>query len=350
MVLKLLRRIALSLVWFSSMAYTGQAIAEAPKAMNKTALMSKAAAMSTMLSVAEAGSNVVVVGERGMILVSDSENSGWKQAKVPTSVNLTTVKFINDKTGWAVGHMGIVLKTVDGGLTWTKQLDGLQAADIAVEALKDSTDKRAKRQVKYLKEDGPDKPFFDIHINEKGVGFVVGAFNLMFRTADAGETWEYWSHKVENRYSAHLYSIQTIEGGYLLAGEQGVILKSIDNGNTFIEQETPYDGSWFGLHKGNNDELILYGLRGTVYRSLDNGDTWERSEQAIPVSISDATNIGDNIVLSNQAGHLLISKDGGKTFGIFKNIPGTPISSLHHTNLGNIVIASLRGVQTISVN
>ena len=83
---------------------------------------------------ARAGERLVAVGERGRIILSDDNGVTWRQVHSPTSVTLTHVTFATPVDGWAVGGMGIVLHSADGGLSWTKQLDGIQAADIALAA------------------------------------------------------------------------------------------------------------------------------------------------------------------------------------------------------------------------
>jgi len=49
--------------------------------------------------------------------------SGWFwQNPLPTGSNLWSVYFVNELTGWAVGGYGTILRTTDGGTTWTSQV------------------------------------------------------------------------------------------------------------------------------------------------------------------------------------------------------------------------------------
>ena len=73
---------------------------------------------SLLLDGAAAGSRLVVVGERGHILVSTDGGASWKQARVPTRALLTAVHLHDEHTGWAVGHDAVILRTGDGGATW----------------------------------------------------------------------------------------------------------------------------------------------------------------------------------------------------------------------------------------
>lgn len=85
--------------------------------LDRPAQVSPLASKSLMQGVTRAGARLVAVGQRGHILVSDDSGATWSQAKVPVSSDLTAVFFANDKMGWAVGHDGVILNSVDGGLT-----------------------------------------------------------------------------------------------------------------------------------------------------------------------------------------------------------------------------------------
>jgi photosystem II stability/assembly factor-like uncharacterized protein len=322
-----------------------QAIATTPAAMDRPALSSAKAANSTLLAVTRAGRRLVAAGERGIILTSDDNGASWRQARVPTSVNLIALRFVDAQRGWAVGHMGIVLYSEDGGLTWGKQLDGVEAARLAVEAVRDGDDEREIKLANYLVSDGPDKPFFDIWMDEQGRGFVVGAFNLMFRTEDGGKHWRYWSPRVKNPFGLHLYGITRLGEDFIIAGEQGLLLRSRDGGEHFAPLETPYEGTWFGILVSRDGALLVYGLRGNAYVSYDAGDTWQACETGSRAGFSAATELADGrLVLANQAGQLFASGDAGRSFQPLKGLPGMPLAALTQADSSDLILASLRGL------
>lgn len=320
----------------------------APAAMDRTALISTRAERVSLLAVTRAGARLVAAGERGVILTSDDNGASWQQSKVPTSVNLTALRFVDAKRGWAVGHMGIVLHSEDGGLTWRRQLDGVEAARLAVEAVRDSEDQREIKQADYLVSDGPDKPFFDVWMDTQGRGFITGAFNLMFRTDDGGEHWRYWSPRVKNPFGLHLYDITAVGEDFIIAGEQGLLLRSDDGGEHFTPMETPYEGTWFGILATRVGTLIAYGLRGNAYVSHDGGDSWQASETGSKASFSAATELADGrVVLANQAGQLFASSDQGRSFQPLKGLPGLPFASLTQAESGELILSGLRGLSRI---
>jgi photosystem II stability/assembly factor-like uncharacterized protein len=241
--------------------------------------------------------------------------------------------------------MGLVLHTEDGGLSWHKQLDGVEAARLAVEAVRDSEDKREIKLANYLVSDGPDKPFFDIWMDGQGQGFVIGAFNLIFRTEDGGKSWHYWSPRMKNPFGLHLYGITRQGDDFIIAGEQGMILRSQDGGEHFTPLETPYEGSWFGILATQEGSLLVYGLRGNAYVSEDGGDTWQPCDTGSRAGFSAATQLDDGrIVLANQAGQLFASADSGRSFQPLGGLPGMPFAGLAQADSGELILASLRGL------
>ena len=56
--------------------------------------------------------------------ISFSQPGWFWQNPLPQGNNLTSVKFINTTTGWAVGIEGTILRTTNGGTNWTSQTSG----------------------------------------------------------------------------------------------------------------------------------------------------------------------------------------------------------------------------------
>lgn len=259
---------------------------------------------SLLLDITSIGDRYVAVGARGHIIYSDDEGRTWKQGNVPTITTLTAVYFVNETTGWAVGHDAIVLKTEDGGKNWVKQLDGFRALGMVVEAAKTfKAEKEAEldkvadsgnddlifeaetalenatfalEDAEYDKEDGSTKPLLDVWFRNAQEGFVIGAYGMMFKTTNGGDSWVAWSNNVENPDRFHLNSIAKIDDKRLIiAGEAGTLITTQDKGNTWQKMNSPYDGSFFGVIALTNNVQLAFGLRGNLIRSEDYGQSWE---------------------------------------------------------------------------
>lgn len=313
---------------------------QAPAALDRPALLTPKARNLALLGIGHAGKRLIAIGERGTILYSDDQAKTWQQAASPTSASLVALRFIDDQRGWIVGHMGLVLHTEDGGKTWSKQFDGIQAAKIALEAAQKRGDDKQVGIAQALVADGPDKPFFDLHFANDKTGFIVGAYNLAFRTDDGGKTWQDWSAHIDNPKGLHLYALTQAGGSYYIVGEQGLLLRSDDDGQNFKPLASPYKGTWFGI-ADTRDGLVLYGLRGNAFISSDKGKTWKPLETGTPATISAVAELDDKrLVLATQAGQVLVRQ--GDKFAALPKVP-LPIAAIAAAG-DSLALATLRGV------
>lgn len=312
---------------------------------------------SVLLDVTYAGKRLVAVGERGLVLLSDDDGINWRQAKVSESVTLTRVRFATPMAGWAVGHYGTILHTGDGGETWTLQMDGIKAAQLALEAAEtrlaaepdSSTAERELIAAKWLVQDGPDKPFLNLYFFDDRHGIAIGAYNLIFETADGGETWHPILDRLDNPGGMHLYGIAGVGDTIYIAGEQGVVFRSDDKGRSFSTVETPYSGSYFSVVALQRNEIILAGLRGNAFYSSDSGETWEKVEDLPPITFSATTRLEDGeALLVNQAGQLFKNQAG--VFERLSTPQLPPLASILQLNDGSLLGVGLRGLAQVPLS
>lgn len=231
----------------------GAGAAEAPAKPVKPlpSEMMPLAPRSMMLDVVNTGAHLVAVGDRGNILVSNN-GKDWAQVQTPVRSPLTAVYFVDDKNGWAVGHDAAILHTADGGKTWE-----LQNFHPELE-----------------------KPFLDVLFLDASTGFAVGAYGLFFKTGDGGKTWSEADAPSVRGEELHLNSITRLGNGNLfIAGEQGTLGLSADNGATWEKLASPYEASLFGALPVGDKGALIYGLRGNVYITQDvRANNWTKLE------------------------------------------------------------------------
>ncbi|MFZ6756220.1 WD40/YVTN/BNR-like repeat-containing protein [Undibacterium sp. Ji50W] len=345
-----------TLVLAATAVAEGVTAAAVPVALSQPALVTPKALGAAMLAVASAGKRLVAAGERGTILYSDDAGRNWQQARVPVSVSLTALKFVDDKQGWAVGHQGVVLHSADGGVTWSKQLDGIRVAALvahAAAAMTGPEQQRAQADAQHLVDDGPDKPFLDLYFDSASSGYVLGAYNLMLRTTDGGATWQPWQSHVVNPKGLHLYGMHGTGGALYLAGEQGLLLRSTDQGASFATLATPYKGSYFGLLATRSGALLAYGLRGNAWWSGDQGVSWNKVDTGTQASLAGGAELADGtLVLVSQGGDVLLSRDQGRSFVAQTGgglPPALPLAAVAQANDGALVVAGLRGLRRVAM-
>ncbi|MFK3800183.1 MULTISPECIES: WD40/YVTN/BNR-like repeat-containing protein [unclassified Pseudomonas] len=333
--------------------------ASVPGVLERPAQLSPHAQNAVLIAVTATSARLVAVGERGIVVLSDDNGLTWRQANVPVSVTLTAVQFLNDQDGWIVGHGGVVLRSQDGGESWTRQMDGLSLAQLLVRASqerqqsKDADPDELEREAKaaqLMVKDGPDKPFLDVHFVNERTGYIIGAYNLILRTDDGGKTWQPWQSHVDNPMGLHLYAIGGGAANLYLVGEQGSVFRSSDDGGTFVALETPYQGSYFNLLVDSNDQLIIAGLRGSAYRTDDSGTNWTRIDIPSGASITGSVQLKDGrLVLVNQSGQLLVSQDKGNSFQLSPLKQLSPLAGVTQSADGSLIVVGVRGVTTISL-
>src|SRR5690606_28943911 len=264
-------------------------------------------APAPLLGVDRAGDVLVGVGLHGMIKRSTDGGATWQQVQSPVSTDLVQVRFRDPMNGWIVGHDSVLLHTIDGGLTWSVQLDGCTV----LARLKTFYGERAERGVEgaadMLQEvefamntsATPDvlaSPFLDVMFNEEKVGYVVGAFGMILRSTDDGATWEPWIEQTANARRMHLYGLDERDGVFYIAGEQGLLMRQDPQTQQFTTIETPYNGTYFGVRALPN-LLLAYGLRGKLYASRDDGGQWQQIDTGLNASLISAVDAGQQLIM-----------------------------------------------------
>ena len=239
---------------------------------------------SLLLDGASAGSRLVVVGERGHVLVSTDGGLKWKQARVPVRALLTAVHMHDERLGWAVGHDAVILRTEDGGASW----------EVAHHAPKE------------------ERPLLDVWFRDEQNGFAVGAYGYFLATSDGGRSWK---PRTIDKDDFHLNALVPAGPGRLfIAGEAGSIYRSDDGGDTWRKLASPYEGSWFDALALDAERLLLFGLRGSMYRTENGGASWTRVRTSTKATLTGAVRLKPGLLLvTGFEGTLLVSRDGGRS-------------------------------------
>jgi photosystem II stability/assembly factor-like uncharacterized protein len=301
----------------------GTALADFADPLDTPAMDTALAANDVVNALARAGDDrIVAAGNRGHILISDDQGAHWRQARVPLSSDLTALSFPDAQHGWAVGHDGVVLATRDGGQSWTRQLDGralgallrdYYAGDGSAQ-LDAATRARFADEAQRIADEGPDKPFLDVWFEDALHGFVVGAFNLVLRTSDGGQTWTPWLHRTDNPRNLHLYAIRPAGDAIYIAGEQGLLLAldRRDDEARFEAVALPYRGTLFGV-TADDGGVTVFGLRGNAWHRGNGQRRWTRIDTHVEVSLTAAAHDATGrTLLASQTGHLLAVGDDGR--------------------------------------
>jgi photosystem II stability/assembly factor-like uncharacterized protein len=247
--------------------------AEFPNPDGEQALAAPLVARSLFLDGAAIGDHMVVVGERGHILVSRDAGRSWVQAAVPSRATLTGVSLYDDIRGWAVGHDATILRTRDGGLSWETVFTAPEEQ----------------------------RPLLDVWFQSPEHGFAVGAYGYFLETRDGGDTWQPRTISDSDRHLNHIAGASSKR--LYIAGESGTLYRSDDGGNNWRQLPSPYEGSLFGTLPMDEHRVYVYGLRGHLFYSDDAGANWGRVDTATGSLLTNG--------LKTRAGGVLFTGMGG---------------------------------------
>jgi photosystem II stability/assembly factor-like uncharacterized protein len=254
-----------------------------------------------LLAIAQAGKRLVAVGDHGVVLLSDDQGHSFRQARqVPTQALLTSLSFIDAEHGWAAGHDGVIIATVDGGETWTLQHEDL---------------------------DG-DKALFAIHFADLEHGMAVGLFGTALRTEDGGRSWAPFELDSQGGDDKHLYAIfGDASSGLFIAAESGTLYRSVDNGVSWTRLDGLTTGSlWAGAVLADGS-LLAAGQRGHLIRSEDHGASWTEIASYTQQSLTGIVQSSDGTVwLCGLAGTVARSDDGGRDYIVLARPARVPLT------------------------
>lgn len=268
-----------------------------------------------LTDITRAGGRLVTVGERGFSLVSDDEGKSWKAVGTPVNRTLTGIAFNDDKLGVAVGHGATLVRTEDGGDSWTAvPMDEAYGESLlGVTALGD------------------------------GKFAAYGAFGMYFDTLDGGKSWTKRTIISED-FEAHISEVVRVDGVLWLVGEAGTLARCDELCAAYVPVPSPYTGSFFGMVVAKDGALVLFGMRGSIYRSADAGVTWQKVAVETTASFNGGRVLSDGrIMLVGNAGLVATSSDNGQTFTLEWSKAGKGFSALEEIP-GGVVVVGEAGV------
>lgn len=267
------------------------------------------------------------VGDHGVVWRTEDGGQTWSLQKTPTDASLHGVCFLTNQMGWVVGSgtqpftglgYGVILKTVDGGRTWTDgnktaskkpKTFGKKSSTAVVLDQPKSTDHLPP--LRFIKFFGTEE---GIAIGEATAAFPTGCLS----TTDGGETWE--PMKGEPSVGWLAADFREIEHG-ILVGDRGRLAVAND----------------FEVVRTRNDRRSLRGVRavdfadglnawavgdgGLVLKTSNGGVSWEAPAKPLPQEVSVFTDFkavttrGPKVwIAGSPGGRVWHSPDAGRSW------------------------------------
>jgi photosystem II stability/assembly factor-like uncharacterized protein len=259
----------------------------------------------------------------------------WVNQVSGTTNALRQVSFINTNEGWAVGSSGTLLKTTNGGSTWTAKTFVNSSLLIGCYFFDSSTGWVVGDDGAYKTTDGGNtwthvtgstlltRIFFANSLLGFGVGgSTAGQYGAIHKTTDGGAT---WTSTINSTTWHRMYGLQFVS---LVTGfvfdENGLMLKTTDAGVSWnpVSYGTQMTITAMKFRDPNNGWLSGYnGSTAYLLKTTDGGGTWNSAVNNFQYALNDFCFIFSNIIWApgaNQTESFIFnSTDGGSTWTNF---------------------------------
>lgn len=194
---------------------------------------------------------------------------------------LTGIDWVTEQIGYISGDQ-IILKTIDGGLSWTEQLAPVKTHMHGVD-------------------------FFN-----ENLGLMVGENGQVFRTTDGGDIWSLIKLPTDKT----LKSVQFLNQTRVYAvGESGEVYRSTNSGQSWAKQSVGSTVNLNGMHFANADTGYVAAADGRVLRTFNSGNNWAFVNTGQSNGLNDVyfTNAKTGFAVG-QVGTILRTVDAGLTW------------------------------------
>lgn len=189
--------------------------------------------------------SIFILSSSNSILKSVNGGNSWEEFEIPNSYVKKTV-FTDSLVGHAACGNGTILKTINGGISW------------------------------YITESSNIVPsdFLTMHFMSKDIGIASQQHSEIYKTTDAGESWQELDDNVQAIYDFHFLD----KNRGFATGESGATYKTIDGGYNWDKiffQDGYYSyTSMFGIEFLNDSIGYATGNRGRIIKTINGGKVW----------------------------------------------------------------------------
>lgn len=235
------------------------------------------------------------VGMRGAIIRTSDGGTTWSAQESGTQKNLYGIYCVTDFICYAAGEGGVILKTTDGGNNWSALVSGVATDLFGVSCPADAT-----------------------------TCYVTGAGGVMLKTIDGGVNWPAQTSNT----AKDLYAISCPMGdnsNCYAAGASGTVVKTINAGTTWGTLTTGTAIDLFSIEcpQAATPTTCFAAGTGNVFKTSDSGLTWALGPiggnfRSVSCPPGDVT----NCYVAGSGGVVRYTSNGGNTYA-FRDIPQT---------------------------
>jgi photosystem II stability/assembly factor-like uncharacterized protein len=194
------------------------------------------------------------------------------------------INFFNPNIGWAVGDLGAIIKTTNGGGNWT--LSETQTTtlllkvnsyngQVVLAAGYDGTILRStdggEKFVQVTSGVGSGIDLWGLQMLNDTLGWACGVNQTLLKTTDAGLTWL----PVNTGFNQHYWALDFINEQFgMIACGDGKILKTINGGTSWAEYQAGDASALYSIDIIDSMHIAAAGANGKNVSSSDGGISW----------------------------------------------------------------------------
>ncbi|HAY33818.1 MAG TPA: hypothetical protein DCY06_06740 [Bacteroidetes bacterium] len=238
----------------------------------------------------------------GLETVLKTDNGGNSWTKINVNGDFNSVYFTDANTGWICGFNGKIKKSVNGGMNWY---------DV------NSTVTVNLNQISFL---------------NNNTGFIVGNNSVILRTTDAGESWNRLNAGID---TIDIFAIKITDQQIIfLSGSESMIFKSVDLGNSWNYYSMNQPNPFFAIEFKDLNTGYITGCCGMFLKTTDGGIHWSKEFYLTPGLTLFSMKFTDNYfgMTAGSAGYILRTSDGGKSWDSLQSNTDKELFSLFLLN------------------
>lgn len=291
-----------------------------------------------------------------LIFTSNLCNSQWVEQNSGTSLTLYSVSAVSNNVAWACGSGGTVLRTVNGGTTWTNVTGSPIPASLDLYSIFGWSDNiafvtgsSASSTFVYRTINGGASwtPVFTelggfinvIHMFDDNNGFMqgdpLGTRWSLWRTSNGGASWDSTGMFLAAIGAEHGWNNSIfVDGNTVYMGTNGSrVYKSTSNGTNFVSSSTGSEVNTYALWF--NSPNVGLGGGNTIILTTNGGTTWGNLPAPGAAAVTGIIGSGNNWWFTRQEGMIQYSSNNGTTWSSQYTAPSGAFTHISKSRTGN---------------
>jgi photosystem II stability/assembly factor-like uncharacterized protein len=228
------------------------------------------------------GSTMIFGGE-GAVLKTTDGGLSWTKITVDTLPGLKTVCFTSINVGYTAGHQNFLMKTTNGGLNWEKiivdtklwyfnNIEFWDENNGIIVSYPSEVYFTTNAGNSWSVSTGIKRSVEDICYASQNILYLVGGDEKIYKSTDSGINWVgVYSGTVLKTFLGVEF-LNSTNG--IVTGEDGKVLVTTDGGVSWITSSAGISGLLRGVFILNNQEAYVAGTPEQVFKTTDFGMTW----------------------------------------------------------------------------